>query len=107
MSGFKVGDRVAACDPRTHTGLGTIVAPYVSGWDVLLDDEPRANIGTKGWFYYDTQLELIKPDPRDDALDQIAELIEDGTLARHETGKPVWTMHGAIENILRETGRMQ
>jgi hypothetical protein len=46
------------------------------------------------------------PDPRDDALDRIAEIVREGVLERRETGKPIWTMKDAIARILRETGRL-
>jgi hypothetical protein len=45
------------------------------------------------------------PDPRDDALDRIAEVIASKTIMRHETGKPTVTMWGQVADILREVGR--
>lgn len=58
MSKFKVGDRVTAQD-TVHGGTGTLLSPYLSGWEVLLDNAPHRPPNFSGWYFRDNELELI------------------------------------------------
>jgi len=109
MTEFRVGDRVRAIMTDCEGRIGTIAGNYCNlGWDVLMDDPPRKPDGQAGWYHRSKELELT-PSPEADALDRIADLLNEESETVVRPARWAEYLRGRLDSIaaiLRETGRM-